>query len=145
MYLPDTDHVMRHVPNKKLLRDEDGTAIGGFLPQAFELREGESGLSVNWLEYFKGDYQENIEASVRKFRDTRSVGKTSAFGISSVNNIQTICSEHGADKVRVLLDEIDDNKSHSIIIRLPPDNMDLMESLAVSAFVDCVFDSEIER
>ena len=123
MYLPDNDHVMRHVPYKKLLKDEDGIAIGGFLPQAFELREEESGLSVNWLEYFKGTHQENIEASVRKFRDTRSVGRTSAFGISSVKIIQDVCSDHDADKVRVLLDEIDDNKTHSVIISHPRDNM----------------------
>lgn len=144
MYLPDDDHVMRHVPYKKLLKDEDGTPIGGFLPQAFELREDENGLSVNWLEYFECTHQDNIEASVQKFRDTRSIGKTSAFGISSVGRIQDVCADHNEDKVRVLLDEIEENKSHSIIIRLPRDNMDLFESLAVSSFTDCVFDSAIK-
>jgi len=145
MYIPDKDHVMRHVSYKRLLKDEDGNAIGGFLPQAFELKEGEKGLSVNWLEYFGDTYQENIEASARKFRDTRDVRKSSAFGIGIVKNIQDVCAKHGANKVRVVLDEEDDNKSHSIIIRLPRNDLDLLQSLAVTSFTDCVFDSEIQR
>lgn len=145
MYLPDDNHVMRHAPYKKLLKDEDGNAIGGFFPEAFELRENENGLSVNWLEYFAGTHQENIEASVRKFREIRSIGKTSAFGISSVDDIQKISSEYGANKVRVVLEEEDDNMSHSVIIRLPRDNIGLRQALAVSAFVGCVFDSDIDR
>jgi len=145
MYIPDNDHVMRHVSYKRLLKDDDGSPIGGFFPEAFELKEEEKGLSVNWLEYFKGTHQENIESSVRKFRETRDVKKSSGFGIALVKKIQSICSEHGADKVRVVLDEEDNNKSHSSIIRLPRDNLDLLQSLAVSCFVDCVFDSEFKR
>jgi len=145
MYIRDEDHVMRHVSYKRLLKDEEGKPIGGFLPQAFELKEGEKGLSVNWLEYFKGTHQDNIEASVRKFRDTRDVGRSSAFGIGNVKEIQDVCAENGAHKVRIVLDEKDDNKSHSIIIRLPRDNLDLLQSLAVSSFVHCVFDSEVQR
>ena len=122
-----------------------GNPIGGFLPEAFELRDGEKGLSVNWLEYFKGTHQKNVEASMQKFRDTIDVKKSSAFGVGNVKKIQGVCAEHGADKVRVLLDELDDNKSHSIIIRLPQDNLALLESLAVDAFVDYVPDSEIPR
>ena len=145
MDIPDEDHVMRHVSYKRLLKDENGNAIGGFLPEAFELKEGERGLSVNWMEYFKGTYQENIVASIQKFRDTRDIKKSSAFGIGNVRKIRDICADFGADKVRVVLDEEANNKSHSIIIRLPRDNMSLLESLAVNSFVECLFDSEVQR
>lgn len=145
MYLPDEDHVMRHVSNKRLLRDENGNAIGGFLPQAFELRDEEDGLSVNWLEYFNGSHQQNIEASIQTFRTTRRIGKTSAFGISAVKKIQDVCAEHGANKVRVVSRPSKKNKSHSTIIRIPRDNLDLSQSLAVNAFTVCIFDSDIPR
>lgn len=145
MDIPDEDHVMRHVSYKRLLKDEDGQPIGGFFPQAFQLKEGEKGLSVNWLEYFKGTHNENIETSVQKFRATRDIRKSSAFGISVTKQIINVCANHGADKVRVVLDEMDDNKSHSLIIRLPENDLDLLQSLAVNSFVECVFDSEIKR
>jgi len=144
MYIPDEDHVMRYVSYNRLEKDEDGNPTGDFLPQAFELRKGEKGLSVNWLEYFKGPRNKKIESSVRKFRETISVGKTSAFGISNVKKILDICVEYGANKVRVLLEEEDDNKSHSVIVRLPQDDEDLCESLAVHAFVECVFNLDIK-
>lgn len=144
MYLPDEDRVMRHVSSKRLFRDEDGNATGGFLPQAFALREEENGLSVNWLEYFNGTHQQNIVASVRKFRKVRDIRKSSAFGISIVKTIQDVCADHDANKVRVVSSPSAKNKSHSTIIRIPRDNMELFESLAVDAFTVCVFDSDVK-
>lgn len=145
MYIPDKDHVMRHVSYKRLLKDEEGKPIGGFLPEAFELKEGDKGLSVNWLEYFKGTHQENIEASIRKFRAIRDIKKSSAFGISITKKIQDVCDKRGANKVRIVLDELDNNKSHSLIIHFPQNNFALSQSLAVEAFVDFVPDSEFSR
>ncbi len=144
MNLPDEDHVMRHVSFKRLMKDENGNPIG-FLPEAFKLKEKEKGLSVNWLEYFKGSHQLKIEASVNKFRETRDIKKSSAFGIAVVKIVQDVCDKLGATKVRIVLDEQSDNKSHSIIIRLPKDDLALCESLAVTAFIDCVYDSQFIR
>ena len=45
MDIPDKDHVIRHIPYNRLLKDADGNIIDkngmpyGILPQAFELRE----------------------------------------------------------------------------------------------------------
>jgi len=151
MYIVDDDHVMRHVPHKKLLRDEDGNAIGGFYPEAFKLRPetklkpAEEKLSVNWLEYFKGDFQENIKSSVQKFRDTRSIRKNSAcgYGTALVKKIQDVCTDYGAIKVRVLLSESYINKSHSEVTHLPRDNDALYAALATTAFEHCVLNSEV--
>lgn len=151
MYIVDDNHVMRHVPHKKLLRDEDGNAIGGFYPEAFKLRPAtklrpaEKNLSVNWLEYFKGGFQENIISSVQKFRDTRGIAKNSkcGYGTALVKKIQDVCAENAAIKVRVLLDESNNNKSHSGITHLPRDNDALYAALAAIAFENCVLNSEV--
>ncbi|MBI3186345.1 MAG: hypothetical protein HYZ31_00585 [Gammaproteobacteria bacterium] len=134
MYLPDDNHVMRFVPYKKLMLDEHENIIG-FLPQAFELRPEERGLSVNWLEYFKGSDQFNVQSSISVFRKTRKVGAKSAFGIGNVKNIQDTCASCGARKVRIVHEPvIPDNESHSIIIRLPQDDLLLLAALAEDAF-----------
>jgi len=143
MNIPDNHHVMRHVPFRSLIKDEDGNAKGGFFPQAFELREGETGLSVNWLEYFNGTYDENKESSVRMFRKTRKIGKKSAFATGNVKKLRDTCAEKGYSKVLVILDEDEDNKSHSLIIRLPQDDQTLFESLATDVFSDYLADSDI--
>ena len=142
MYLAEKDHVMRHVSYKRLEKDENGEPIG-ILPEAFELREDEKGISVNWLEYFKGTHQDNIVSSVKKFRATRKIGKTSGYGIGVVGKLQDVCAKHGANKVRVLLDEEPNNKSHSIIIRMPKDNLDILQAIAQEVFIDFVLDKDI--
>lgn len=133
MYLPDKDHVMRYVPFARLRKDEDGNVIG-FLPQAFELRLNEKELSVNWLEYFGDNHQENIQSSVGVFRKTIKVGGKSAFGIGNVLRIKNACIAGGAPKVRILHDPEPNNRAHAIITHLPRDDFALLESLADEVF-----------
>ena len=84
--LPDDDHVMRYVPWGKLRRDGDDNVLG-FLGEAFKLKPDEDSLSVNWLEYFEGDRDAKIQASVRTFRSTLTVGTKSAFGIGVTSSL----------------------------------------------------------
>ena len=139
--LPDEDHVMRYVSWNRLRRNEDGNVIG-ILAQAFELRLGEQSLSVNWLEYFDGDRENKIRESVRTFRNTRDVGKKSAFGIANVEKIKRTCSANGA-QVRVVYDPEDNNKAHSAVRRFPRDDLSLLEALAAEAFSELVHNFEI--
>lgn len=61
MDLPDDNHVVRYVKPTHL-RKKDGKATGA----AFCLRADETGLSVNWLEYFH-EYSKNEQlAEVRR-------------------------------------------------------------------------------
>lgn len=136
MNLPDEDHVMRFVPWSRLRRDEDENVIG-FLPHAFELRPAEQSLSVNWLEYFNGDREIRIQESVKIFRNTRVVGKKSAFGIGNVGQIKEICGANGAP-VRIVYEPEVNNPAHSAIRRLPRDDLSLLEALAADAFVELV-------
>jgi hypothetical protein len=143
MYLEDEHNVMRHVSYQRLLKNEDGDPVGEFLPEAFELKEDENGLSVNWLECFGGDMSSNIKESIDVFRRTRRIGKSSAYGVASVGVIQKICTEFGFVKVRVLHDPEDDNESHTLIIRLPTfDNIKLYQSLAKNAFGECIYEKD---
>ena len=139
--LPDEDHVMRYVPWSRLRKDEHENVIG-FLWQAFELRQNESELSMNWLEYFDGDRDEKIRQSVRIFRQTRKVGPKSAYGIGNVGKIKRTCSE-GGTQVRIVYDPEEVNLSHSVIRRLPRDDSSLLDALAADAFTDLLRDSAV--
>jgi len=142
MNLPNEDHVMRYVPWTKLRRDEDENVIG-FLPHAFELRQEEQFLSVNWLEYFSGDRDNRIRDSVKMFRKIRSVGKKSAFGIGNVGQIKEICSANGA-QVRIVYEPEANNQAHSAIRRLPRDDLSLLEALAAEAFLELVPNVDVQ-
>jgi hypothetical protein len=127
---------MRYAAWGRLRRDADDNVLG-CLPQAFQRRETEDALSVNWLEYFPGDRSIQITASVKAFRQTIDVGSKSAFGIANVAKIKALCRDHGSP-VRVIYEPTDANPAHSGVRRLPRDDLRLLEALAVDAFVDLV-------
>ena len=149
MYLPRENNVSRHVPYKKLLRDNNDNPVG-ISPQAFEMREekNEDALSVNWLEYFGNDHAGNRAKLIKSFRLSRSgkVGKLSAFGFGNVGVLEDICTKHKYTKVRVLHDEKKasaNNKSHAHIIRLPINDLEVMQSLASEVFTQLLANKDI--
>lgn len=106
--LPDTDNVSRYCNYKK-------THQGGLpTPKAFELRGGESYLSVNWLEYFKkASIDENLS-------EVREVLRRKGFGIRKsgrfmVLNVGAIRSELGNLVTVRHMPECDD-PSHAAIL-----------------------------
>jgi hypothetical protein len=139
--LPNEDHVMRYVPWGKLRRDEDDNVLG-FLGEAFKLRPDEEYLSVNWLEYFDGDREKKIQASVRTFRSTLTVGTKSAFGIGNVAKLKEVCRARDAT-VRIVYEPTDNNQSHSAIRRIPRDDAILLDALAADAFLELIHNSAI--
>ena len=148
--LPDGDRVVRNVPWKKLLKDEDDNLLGGLLPIAFELRPDdtsptgfEESLSVNWLEYFTSP-ETRIRDCVWAMRKARDVGGKSAFAIGQVGAIKQVCSGRGS-KVRVIYEPEDGNPSHAGIRRLPPNDLSLMAALAEEAFTGIVMNAEIPK
>lgn len=149
MFLPKGDHISRYVPYKKLLRDVGDNPVG-ILPQAFEMREerGEKALSVNWLEYFCGTHEDNIVQTIKSFRLSRDgeIGASSAFGIGNVGVLEDTCEKHRHTKVRVLYDKKKvsrNNESHARIIRLPINDMVIMQSLAADVFTTLVANKSI--
>ncbi|MFZ5523503.1 MAG: hypothetical protein ACOY9D_05390 [Pseudomonadota bacterium] len=142
--LPDQDHVIRHVPWARLLRDEDDNILG-FLPQAFALRpieEAKKSISVNWLEYFGDDHTTNIKKSIQGLRTTKKIGGKSAFGIGGVAKIKEVCKKNGA-LVKIVYAPTDGNPSHSAIRNLPIHNQSLLQALATAAFIELVCNADI--
>lgn len=148
MGLPNDDHVMRHVPYKKLMKDSDGN-ICGLLPQAFELRDIDKGkLSVNWIEYFnKTSQTENIESTIlaiRNARGTISSNSKCAYGIGNVGAIKDACKSFTPEKVDIVHTPNANNKSHSSIIRLPDNDLGLMAELADEVFADIILNKDVK-
>ena len=141
MNLPDGDHVMRYVPWSRLITDETGNILGIF-PHAFQLRGGETYLSVNWIEYFEGDSERRKCASVLAFRRTLQVGPKSAFGIGNVGEVKKVCSDSGA-KARIIHRKRKDNEAHSAIYGIPPDDLNLLQSLAQDVFIEVVRNADV--
>ena len=139
--IPDTDHVMRHVPWSKLLRDEDDNVIG-FLAQAFEQRRDEDYLSVSWVEYY-ADPATGIRDAVWGVRKARSVGVKSAFAVGNVGKVKETCLAAANAKVRVVPEPLEDWPAHAGIRRLPRDERDLLEALAADAFTEMVLNQDI--
>lgn len=139
--LLDDHNVMRHVSWAKLRRDGDDNVIG-FLPSAFELREAEEYLSVNWLEYFPGNRTCQITECVKEFRSNLNVRPKSAFGISGVKRIKEVCQGVGKS-IRIVYSPTANNLSHASIYKLPRNEFSLFESLASDAFTEIIMNSQI--
>ncbi len=149
--LPDKDRIVRNVPWKRLLRDDEENVLG-FLGIAFELRRNETtstgfeqSLSVNWLEYFT-DPETRIRDCVWAMRKARKLGSKSAFAVGQVGKVKQVCLERGL-KVRVIYEPEDGNLSHAGIRRLPPNDLSLMDALATEAFAsaEMVLNSDIPK
>ncbi len=131
--LSDDHHVVRHVPSKKLIRDDDEKVIG-FFATAFAPRPKDEGsISVNWIEYYKDEYAKNVNHTIDLMRKTRTISKNSAFGIGNIGNIKRICQEYGSP-VRVAFAGNNPNLSHSLIRDLVPEELSLLEILSTDAF-----------
>lgn len=139
--LHDVDHVIRHVRKARLRRDEDGNVIG-FLAQAFELRENETSLSVNRLEYFNGDLDVRIRLSVLFFRHNFNIKSSCAFAIGNVGKVKEISQQNNAT-IRIVYSPTDDIPNHSDIRRFPRDDMAFLDALALDAFTQIVLNSDI--
>lgn len=125
--LPDESHVVRYV--KPSLVEDD--AIDG---SAFLLRQGETTLSVNWLEAFGGVDQDYQLDEVRRLSRLR-LARNGRFAKLSVGETKRHVSE-GAKETGIPaelgvsaapLDPADDfeaDPSHAVVTGLPPGDSD---------------------
>ena len=140
--LSDEHHVMRYVPSSRLRRDGDDNVVG-FFAAAFELRPEDDALSVNWVEYFSGDYPSQIELTVKSVRASKlKVGKNSAFGVAVVGSVKQLAQKSGKS-IRVVFSPSDGNPSHTSIQKLPREELVLFEALATEAFTELVRNSDV--
>jgi hypothetical protein len=139
--LPPDDHVVRYVPYQRLRRDEDDNVLG-VLGEAFRLRPGESGLSVTWIEHFRGDWNAQFSAAIDAIRPTQKVGTKSAFAWALVSRVHQTCADRG-HRVRIIHAPVEGNSGHAEVRQLTRDDDLLLELLATEAFADYGLTSEL--
>ena len=118
--LPDAAHVVRYVRPSHIR--EDGDVDG----RAFRLREGEAGLSVNWLGYFAGLSKPEQINEVRRF-SRLSLSRNGRFAELNVGDVkQAVRAElPELPRLRFVHDPPAANgaheadPSHSLVVGLP--------------------------
>jgi hypothetical protein len=118
-------HVFRHVGGGSI---HDGEIDAG----AFELtvKDGqlESGLSVNWMEYFgQGTPQETIKPLREMIQKRRKVGKTSVFARLKVSAASKAAALY--TPVTIATDDDPDDPSHALISGFAMFNEQVAEEL----------------
>jgi hypothetical protein len=136
-YLPDEDHIVRHV-NSQLLIRENGHVIGCF-PQAFALKPGEKYLSASWLEFFHGTKHQRTVKVIAAFAAARSVKPSHGFALGNVGVVKEACSSFG-QKIRVVHEPAKDNPNpaYTAIRSFRSDDLELLQLLAVEAWNEVI-------
>jgi hypothetical protein len=137
-YLPDADHVVRHINSQLLIRDRNDVVTGCF-PQAFELRPSETYLSASWLEFFPGKADERRRAVVAACAQARSVKPRHGFAFGNVGQVKGACADFGL-KIRVIHEpaKTNPNPAYTAIRNFRSDDMELLELLANDAWSEVV-------
>ena len=140
--LPDEHHIVRVVSYSRLQKDSDGQPIG-LLFSAFQRKENEEGLSVTWMEYFKGSREDRISAAVKAIRASAlTVGKKSGFAVGNVGGIKSVCL-HQKHKIRIIYWREEDNSAHAELRQFPRDDIALLERLATDTWGELILNSSI--
>ena len=130
--LPDQDHVLRHVPTKRLITDDDGNIIGMF-PEAMTPRpQDNKALSVNWLEYHKADHDTNLVSTINLIRSVRTIAPSSKCGYALYNVQQLKELAQSISPLKVVYNGNDPNFSHSQIKNVSPEDATLLDLLCES-------------
>lgn len=149
--IPSDNHIIRHVPWNKLRKNENDQVIG-ILGEAFKLRDGESALSANWLEYFSGSYDQQLTNAIKEFRKHFVVKPKAGFAIGKVADIKNLYLEKRNRKIHIVSDPTTKktldgkpykNKSHVAVKSLPVDDMELLELLATEAWSNLVLNNSV--
>ena len=135
--LPDADHIVRHV--RAQLVEREGDKVLGVYPQAFELRENEPYLSASWLEFYDGNWDEQIKQTIDGVGKARQVKASHAFAIGGVGVIKDACASYEM-KIQVLHEPKKENPNPAYVAvrRYQSDNLKLLELLAGEAWAHVV-------
>lgn len=132
--LPDINQIVRYV--KPSLVQDDESANGA----AFLLRTGEPDLSVNRLDAFAPDKNNQLAEVCRLIR--LGIGPNCRFAEMNVGSVRERVSQE-LDSLRIVhdpLEETDDDEedpSHALILGLPPGDTDHAMAMG-DLFTECV-------
>jgi hypothetical protein len=137
-YLPDEDHVVRHINSQLLIRDVADHVIGCF-PQAFERRPAEKYLSASWLEFFPGNKHERTIAVVGAVAKARTVKPAHGFALGNVAEVKDACASFGS-KIRVIHEpnKNNPNTAYTAIRNYRSDEVQLLQLLANEAWSEVI-------
>jgi hypothetical protein len=129
--LPETDHIVRHVPFKLL----DGQGLP--LPQAFELRPNEKYLSASWLEFFSGGRAAELAGCATLMSHYRQIKSHDVLAVGNVGEIKDACAEFD-QKIRIVGEQDSDNLNLAYVAvrQVRTDNLELLELLAQDVWSD---------
>jgi len=133
--LADEHHILRFVPYARCEKDANDNVIG-FLPEAFELREGEEYLSAAWLEYFDAADRAGrcAEAMIAlKAQPAPKVGAKARFALGNVGEIRGACREH-RQSVRISHEPVTDFDSHASVRQFQGASLELLALLATNTW-----------
>lgn len=107
VFIPRADHVSRYCGGSHVDKDHiDGAA--------FQLRQTDRYLSVNWLEYLRCTSREFEINEVRTALQSKlQLGSTSKIAVLSVGNIEDVGEVCGIGRLQVLHEQEIDDLSHS--------------------------------
>ena len=97
--------------------------------RAFTPVADDPNISVNWLEFYEGNFDDRIDAVCKDMSAERDVRRNHMLAILEVTEIRNI----GADReqnIDVTPDPRPDNDSHSLILGIPLDDAILHQELA---------------
>ena len=141
--LPNNNYILRHVKKSQLRRDGDNNVIG-ILGQALEMRGDEDTLSVCWLEYFNGNYNNQVFLTAIVKNTARNIKKNDAFAIANTDKIRELSTNKGYNNLRIVFaPEKDYMPNHSELRKYPKEDSLFFELLAEEAFTDLVINSDL--
>lgn len=141
--IPDPDTVVRKVSKTRWVTDKK-TGEPRPLPQAFELRPNEEYLSASWLEHAGKTPDECLETTVKTLRKATTIaaGDKCAFALGIVGDIKSTCLGHGKT-IRVVHEAKFNNPSYAAVRQIGPNQLELMEKLASSAWGKLVLNKDV--
>jgi len=137
-YLPDGDHVVRHVGSQLLIRNDADEVIGCF-PQAFELKPGETYLSASWLEFFPGTKDQQTASTIAAMALARAVKPRHGFAVGNVAEVKEACASFDL-KIRVIHEPANDNPNpaYTAVRNYRSDELELLALLAGEAWSELI-------
>jgi hypothetical protein len=126
--LDSSSHVFRHI--KQSWMDGDFIDPAAFRLRQFDGGQFESGLSVNWVEFFQTTTPREAVAPLRELlkKKGRSVGGQSKFALLNVGAAKAAAAKYAT--VSIVLDAEPDDPSHSLIKGYEAYNDQVAEELA---------------
>ena len=120
VYLKEDEHVARQVPFSCQVRSEgDGGEVVGITHNAFRLKANEDYLSVAWLEFFQGEFDQQLNMAVRQIHSVRPGKVSTGYWAASIGHMRAALRNH---PFRASHEPVGEFTSHSALRRWPVDD-----------------------